>query len=270
MNLTGVLDLKKYTNFNKRTNLIKTHINNKFVSSLNDMNKISTKLIDYEKRLIILDKKVKKKSIDLGTNIALKLKSFKKEENEIKKEITKISSKTENFSNLKNKCFFGIKLILENRLIKLKYTYKKLKLKNKNHSKKSKERKKFLQNRNLNYTFKREENTERNEIKNSEKNKIEINALIIKENNQQNIQLNNINNTLDKFVSSFKKLSEIVQHHDQMVCDIEYNTVQTQDNVKKGKNILINIFHDVNSNRKFILKFFAILILIVVFYLLFV
>ena len=271
MNLTGVLDLKKYTNFKKRNNLVKSRINNKFLNSLNEMNKISNKLIDYEKRLIILEKKVKKKSIDLGTNMEMKLKFFKKEEKDIKKEISVICNNSQNLSNLKKKYFLGIKLILENKLIKLKYIYKKLKSKNKKHSNFSKQRKKLLQNRNLKYVFKREEKTTQNFTReNNNKNNPQIDQFLNKQNLAENNKLKKINSTLDKFVSSFKKLSEIVSHHDQMVCDIEYNTVETQDNVRKGKDTLVQIFKDVNSNRSFILKFFFILIVIVIFYMVFV
>ena len=275
MNLTGVLDLKKHTNFKKRNNLVKSRINNKFLNSLNEMNQVSNKLTDYEKRLIILEKKVKKKSIDLGSNIEMKLKSFKRESNEIKNEILNICNNAQYLSELKKKCFFGIKLILENRLIKLKYIYKKLKMKNKKYSKFSKQRKKLLQNRNLQYVFRREDDKNRNimennHVNNKNENNNQMDEFISKQNLDQNNKLKKINSTLDKFVSSFKKLSEIVSHHDQMVCDIEYNTVETQDNVRKGKDTLVQIFKDVNSNRKFILKFFFILILIVIFYMIFV
>lgn len=84
---------------------------------------------------------------------------------------------------------------------------------------------------------------------------------------KENKRLQKVNKALDKIVSNFQKMGEIVSLHNQMFEDIEMKTQHTEQTVVKGRQTLQQIYQDVNSHRGFMVRLFAVLTLIAIFYL---
>lgn len=84
---------------------------------------------------------------------------------------------------------------------------------------------------------------------------------------KENQKLKKVNKALDKIVSNFQKMGEVVSLHSQMFDDIEMKTVESVELVGKGKRTLQLIYEDVNSHRGFMVKLFSVLTLIAIIYL---
>ncbi len=84
---------------------------------------------------------------------------------------------------------------------------------------------------------------------------------------KENKRLHKVNKTLDRIVSNFQKMGEIVSLHNQMFEDIEMKTHQTEETVIKGRHTLQQIYQDVNSHRGFMVRLFAVLTVIAIIYL---
>lgn len=84
---------------------------------------------------------------------------------------------------------------------------------------------------------------------------------------KDNQKLKKVNKALDKVVSNFQKMGEIVSMHSQMFDDIEMKTTEAKVLVGKGKKTIQDIYEDVNSHRGFIVKIFGVLTMIAIVYL---
>ena len=77
-----------------------------------------------------------------------------------------------------------------------------------------------------------------------------------------------INKALDKVVTSYKKMSEMVSVHEEMFADIEMKTGVAKREVSGAKKVLQKIYVDVSGNRALIIKFFVVFTLVAVMYVL--
>jgi len=56
---------------------------------------------------------------------------------------------------------------------------------------------------------------------------------------EKNRQLEHINRQINKVVDNFQKMTEVVSFHDEMLSDIENNSMQSVENMRKGKEFLV-------------------------------
>lgn len=82
--------------------------------------------------------------------------------------------------------------------------------------------------------------------------------------------MKNINGLLKDISGIFTKMSTIVHMHEGMIERIDSEVEGTETNIKQGKKEIKKMYQDVSSNRKLILKVFAILIIFSIIYVLFI
>lgn len=79
-------------------------------------------------------------------------------------------------------------------------------------------------------------------------------------------EVQSIEKTMGEISGMMNRLSEMTYHHSLMIDNISKNTDLAYDNVEKGANEIRNMYEDVKSNRKLIIKIFLIIIITAVAY----
>ena len=216
------------------------------------------------------------------------LETIKKEFATVQDNFSQFHSALYEKSKIKSQIYHAIKTIFDSRSLKLKIELKRLKSEIKEIKENAKQRKTFLTQARPQYTVEREQLKRRNNATSksdynqdgakpiidstqdmSVSRNLSANVTMNRSDlSHENKQLKDINWALDKVMSNFQKMGEIVSLHDEMFSDIEMNTTATQINVDKGKKTLQMIYQDVHSNRSFLFKIFAIVTLIAVVFIL--
>ena len=259
-----------------------------FKATLSQINEKRAEFNGLYLKLTNLNKKSKDTKLsDLKPeDLEFQLKTIKHAKNELKKSLDSLFRTTAGLSPLELRVVKGIKTIFDRSFYNFKLMYKRLKLKAEQLKEKQKTRKIFLTKPNRAATTldsdgivdRRRRHQPRNihahveaEQLNSERQDHLSSELVMedgKDVQEQNSKLRDVNKALDKVVNNFKKITEMVSLHDEMFGDIEMSTVDAKVNLKKGKGVLQKIHEDVSGNRKLILQFFGILIVIGMLYLL--
>ncbi len=188
---------------------------------------------------------------------------------------------------MKSQIFHSIKVIFESRFLKFRIEIKRLKKDAKEVRESTKQRKTILTQARPQFTVEGEKLVRRQNARASPADPHSDSPIVAPQSDpshrggmnsnmtlskndlsQENKQLKNITKALDKVMSNFQKMGEIVTLHDEMFSDIEMNTSVSQANIEKGKKTLHLIYQDVSSNRSLIFKIFAIVTLIAVIFIL--
>ena len=74
---------------------------------------------------------------------------------------------------------------------------------------------------------------------------------------------------LDQIGNLFGKMNAMVATQEEMLIRIDHHAEEAEENVKKGKKTVYEIFKDVSSNRKCIFQLFFFLICFSVMYIVF-
>lgn len=216
------------------------------------------------------------------------LEVIKKEFGTVQENFAQFHSSLNERSRIKSQIYHAIKTIFDSRCLKLKIELKRMKTEIKEIKETAKQRKTFLTQARPQYTVEREQlkrrqnvtssydyNTDNGKSMTESTHETSVSRTLSSsvmmnrsELSHENKQLKDINRALDKVMSNFQKMGEIVSLHDEMFSDIEMNTMATQVNVDKGKKTLQMIYQDVHSNRSFLFKIFAIITFIAVIFIL--
>lgn len=79
----------------------------------------------------------------------------------------------------------------------------------------------------------------------------------------------NVQRTIGELAQMFGKMATLVTAQEEMIQRIDHDMDETLTNVETGQDHLLKYFHHISSNRKLILKVFAIILFFVIFFIVF-
>lgn len=81
--------------------------------------------------------------------------------------------------------------------------------------------------------------------------------------------IQNVQKAISDIATMFKKMSEVIALHDDMVERIDHNIDETTTNMESGRQDLMHYLNNISGNRKLILKVFGIILGFILFFIVF-